>query len=190
MSLLRIFHYSPWYTYTKWQCLTQRVENLSLFALIYLEVLNVLRHISWESFIIRLDILMTGDVSKSIMLRIFHYSPWYTYARAARGLRAVENLSLFALIYLARNAAGEVLGWESFIIRLDILREPGFSAIGLLRIFHYSPWYTYEVTTHPPCTVENLSLFALIYLMATTSRARISWESFIIRLDILNAPRH
>ena len=183
--MLRIFHYSPWYTYSLVTPGTNGVENLSLFALIYLETDTLREELSWESFIIRLDILMLALSALTHLLRIFHYSPWYTYYHRASRHGWVENLSLFALIYLRWLRTHRQLRWESFIIRLDILNLDSLRWIHGLRIFHYSPWYTYPQAAGQILQVENLSLFALIYLIpATTERAR-RWESFIIRLDIL-----
>ena len=161
---LRIFHYSPWYTYTSPTRTKPHVENLSLFALIYLWAATHRTGRCWESFIIRLDILKIRSRSGTISLRIFHYSPWYTYAGIGAWCFGVENLSLFALIYLKGGHHATVRRWESFIIRLDILRTcaPPFRC--MLRIFHYSPWYTYR---------------------AGYWRRYPGWESFIIRLDIL-----
>ena len=136
---------------------------------------------SWESFIIRLDILMMVWET----LRIFHYSPWYTYDTRGKTRPWVENLSLFALIYLAVTAFSHGRCWESFIIRLDILIGLGGCTRSWLRIFHYSPWYTYSPAALVILRVENLSLFALIYLWFILTRRFRSWESFIIRLDIL-----
>ena len=144
------------------------VENLSLFALIYLMSSSASLGACWESFIIRLDILIP--------------SGWTTRS-------SVENLSLFALIYLFWKSDIHRLGWESFIIRLDILRARSAWGHTPLRIFHYSPWYTYSSLTTYSTTVENLSLFALIYLPADGLAWTGGWESFIIRLDILNARR-
>ena len=164
---LRIFHYSPWYTYVARRSGSRRVENLSLFALIYLMSCDLRVGCRWESFIIRLDILIFCEIIRKPKLRIFHYSPWYTYLSDRPLLHRVENLSLFALIYLQYWVVRGENGWESFIIRLDILkgqrRPPGFS----LRIFHYSPWYTYPPWAIASSSVENLSLFALIYLSRT-----------------------
>ena len=119
-------------------------------------------------------------------LRIFHYSPWYTYLLGRLNRQQVENLSLFALIYLigARDQPG--IRWESFIIRLDILNRWWRRLPRWLRIFHYSPWYTYEPADSAPNHVENLSLFALIYLFDGNDMPEPRWESFIIRLDILS----
>ena len=160
----------------------------------------------WESFIIHLDILMHRSSACRWPLRIFHYSPWYTYSCAYEELYTVENLSLFALIYLVTVDIEALAGWESFIIRLDILTKKGIPAparwesfiIRLdilihvyslmrtgLRIFHYSPWYTYTSKSTRKITVENLSLFALIYLLESLTIGAHGWESFIIRLDIL-----
>ena len=225
---LRIFHYSPWYTYWWWLATTWLVENLSLFALIYLmswcgcffgswesfiirlDILSApvlewrawlrIFHyspwytyqlkmspiiLSWESFIIRLDILMRVLFLFIDELRIFHYSPWYTYVASIPCGKTVENLSLFALIYLLRWDWSQSLRWESFIIRLDILRGDILTARYRLRIFHYSPWYTYQRNPSAPAWVENLSLFALIYLYPKCWSYSLGWESFIIRLDIL-----
>ena len=140
---LRIFHYSPWYTYICSAVIHEKVENLSLFALIYLSL---------------------SCTVTFIMLRIFHYSPWYTYDLIAIRYRHVENLSLFALIYLGEGACWTATSWESFIIRLDILKVSRLVPRILLRIFHYSPWYTYYPSPWVRESVENLSLFALIYL--------------------------
>ena len=183
---LRIFRYSPWYTYRASRWVHHHVENLSLFALIYLPVLIDYGAEGWESFIIRLDIL-TGRVGEYItMLRIFHYSPWYTYNFLLQDGRGVENLSLFALIYLNLRSRRPFRRWESFIIRLDILnRHSRWRAAGL-RIFHYSPWYTYPNPRKSAESVENLSLFALIYLSKSSKVCWVCWESFIIRLDILS----
>ena len=161
---LRIFHYSPWYTYWWWLATTWLVENLSLFALIYLMSWCGCFFGSWESFIIRLDILSAPVLEWRAWLRIFHYSPWYTY-----------QLKMSPII----------LSWESFIIRLDILMRVLFLFIDELRIFHYSPWYTYFRESREDAGVENLSLFALIYLPWPYPPLPWSWESFIIRLDIL-----
>ena len=185
-ALLRIFHYSPWYTYRGASRVFVCVENLSLFALIYLSSSSTWRAGSWESFIIRLDILSRWAVSFQRELRIFHYSPWYTYPPPAAGEFCVENLSLFALIYLTDALIRHGARWESFIIRLDILTGPGDAPKVALRIFHYSPWYTYLCVDACGQKVENLSLFALIYLGCWKHAASWSWESFIIRLDILN----
>ena len=182
---LRIFHYSPWYTYSLVTPGTNGVENLSLFALIYLETDTLREELSWESFIIRLDILMLALSALTHLLRIFHYSPWYTYSPCQYAKYSVENLSLFALIYLNNLAGTFNIGWESFIIRLDILRHGLACLRTRLRIFHYSPWYTYTPDLTRPLHVENLSLFALIYLSVHLRREKICWESFIIRLDIL-----
>ena len=161
------------------------VENLSLFALIYLAPVAWRRSLRWESFIIRLDILRLIARTYGSPLRIFHYSPWYTYYVARKRYKLVENLSLFALIYLELSFICPPSCWESFIIRLDILSHRRRSYRRLLRIFHYSPWYTYTKTAQQPKHVENLSLFALIYLYSRTNPKQQSWESFIIRLDIL-----
>ena len=163
-----------------------RVENLSLFALIYLRIVGTQHEVcwesfifaliylyrpwcarsrGWESFIIRLDILTRQRASSVSRLRIFHYSPWYTYARSWFRFTSVENLSLFALIYLSGSSWSQCAGWESFIIRLDILRSSSSSSWWALRIFHYSPWYTYAFFAAAIRSVENLSLFALIYLL-------------------------
>ena len=182
---LRIFHYSPWYTYFLTRCNTCRVENLSLFALIYLYLIGDTRRDGWESFIIRLDILSILELTLITMLRIFHYSPWYTYHPEGKLAIDVENLSLFALIYLSASESATNSGWESFIIRLDILISAVRCAARLLRIFHYSPWYTYFWESAVRGVVENLSLFALIYLWPDYSVHHKGWESFIIRLDIL-----
>ena len=139
---LRIFHYSPWYTYGERNIRQRVVENLSLFALIYLAWPPRRGCGSWESFIIRLDILNTTDTSHTLRLRIFHYSPWYTYTPTVIQEMPVENLSLFALIYLGACKSERSLSWESFIIRLDILSHSHQPRRGGLRIFHYSPWYT------------------------------------------------
>ena len=143
---------------------------------------------SWESFIIRLDILRRWRLVRAGLLRIFHYSPWYTYAHPCPWASRVENLSLFALIYLNRRFPWWWKSWESFIIRLDILTLGRFCNWTPLRIFHYSPWYTYCWLTRRAWCVENLSLFALIYLPNPEDRRRTRWESFIIRLDILTKP--
>ena len=185
LSLLRIFHYSPWYTYGRLPCRRWWAENLSLFALIYL-VFQFYHPIArWESFIIRLDILKKTQQAHGQQLRIFHYSPWYTYRYKMSHYLAVENLSLFALIYLPAPRSRAEICWESFIIRLDILKEPEAEPTEALRIFHYSPWYTYFKKGIPRPPVENLSLFALIYLDAHLILPVRGWESFIIRLDIL-----
>ena len=139
---LRIFHYSPWYTYHHQSVLRYFVENLSLFALIYLRRAAIPAPPGWESFIIRLDILKKDWVKSSRELRIFHYSPWYTYQSGWYVKGSVENLSLFALIYLAPTSFSRSAGWESFIIRLDILTFLQMQREAELRIFHYSPWYT------------------------------------------------
>ena len=140
------------------------VENLSLFALIYLWLIGPHVLPGWESFIIRLDILTAHDRHIPRRLRIFHYSPWYTYCSRPARIAPVENLSLFALIYLRRETEYRLPGWESFIIRLDILSPWDWVPPPRLRIFHYSPWYTYSPQTSLLSAVENLSLFALIYL--------------------------
>ena len=140
-----------------------RVENLSLFALIYLRIVGTQHEVcwesfifaliylyrpwcarsrGWESFIIRLDILTRQRASSVSRLRIFHYSPWYTYLALRDHSVQVENLSLFALIYLGRRRHRPGGRWESFIIRLDILIEKYPVEFSGLRIFHYSPWYT------------------------------------------------
>ena len=142
-DLLRIFHYSPWYTYQRLFQQQVFVENLSLFALIYLGSTRLSAGNSWESFIIRLDILIGLS------------SGWREY---------VENLSLFALIYLFEDFSSLISCWESFIIRLDILTANLYPTAKALRIFHYSPWYTYSGWIPVVWRVENLSLFALIYL--------------------------
>ena len=147
------------------------VENLSLFALIYLSLCQSSYSLSWESFIIRLDILNERSRGVREWLRIFHYSPWYTYPPPRIALMPVENLSLFTLIYLK--------------LRYDLQQLE-------LRIFHYSPWYTYRQRGFRFPRVENLSLFTLIYLTQPNHSLTQSWESFIIHLDILNtypAPR-
>ena len=161
---LRIFHYSPWYTYKVLYCHATAVENLSLFALIYLVRGRVRRVFRWESFIIRLDILIYAIQCLLGLLRIFHYSPWYTYCQLVNCCLPVENLSLFALIYLTYPDCVTFGCWESFIIRLDILTYQVLTGFQKLRIFHYSPWYTYPRTHQGARRVENLSLFALIYL--------------------------
>ena len=183
---LRIFHYSPWYTYAPVRSSGKSVENLSLFALIYLPGESVSTSPCWESFIIRLDILTSPHRLRGGGLRIFHYSPWYTYPNPRKSAESVENLSLFALIYLAAPIFRPVRSWESFIIRLDILILANLARLEQLRIFHYSPWYTYPHAVSVGYDVENLSLFALIYLPTSPSRDHKSWESFIIRLDILS----
>ena len=161
------------------------VENLSLFALIYLLTVFSITRSCWESFIIRLDILRGEVVAHRRALRIFHYSPWYTYFHRSPRPTAVENLSLFALIYLCRCWKTPCFRWESFIIRLDILTYCVGNGWSPLRIFHYSPWYTYQQHPAPHNYVENLSLFALIYLGTDILLGGNRWESFIIRLDIL-----
>ena len=166
------------------------VENLSLFALIYLTPHVVSARHRWESFIIRLDILRCRRLAVRSALRIFHYSPWYTYWLRPRAAARVENLSLFALIYLAPAMGCAGGGWESFIIRLDILTGHRVIVIEALRIFHYSPWYTYTGRGAAIFEVENLSLFALIYLGEVWFLEIKRWESFIIRLDILNVAEH
>ena len=142
--------------------------------------------VCWESFIIRLDILNCLHDAADRMLRIFHYSPWYTYTNTLPVSLKVENLSLFALIYLNQFINHQINRWESFIIRLDILNTCTGRVSGVLRIFHYSPWYTYGYVNIMPELVENLSLFALIYLIVKSTLTPRGWESFIIRLDILN----
>ena len=144
------------------------VENLSLFALIYLTPYDSRIVEGWESFIIRLDILIRKRTNRE---------------------NPVENLSLFALIYLTDRETSYTTSWESFIIRLDILTIPWILRLSRLRIFHYSPWYTYSPCTPASVTVENLSLFALIYLKVSSGTADQCWESFIIRLDILRAAK-
>ena len=144
---LRVFHYSPWYAYFQLRCVHHRVKNLSLFALIYLSLCSLQIYSlridgRWESFIIRLDILSSMVHDWHDWLRIFHYSPWYTYRVEAVHHVGVENLSLFALIYLPVWSSHWVCGWESFIIRLDILNGGAWVPLRALRIFHYSPWYT------------------------------------------------
>ena len=183
---LRIFHYSPWYTYITTAPAAAMVENLSLFALIYLGTPRLSRSTCWESFIIRLDILTVSLSAAPVVLRIFHYSPWYTYLAADPNVQPVENLSLFALIYLPPSHTRLGGRWESFIIRLDILNKRFTLIHAVLRIFHYSPWYTYRPRTHLESLVENLSLFALIYLRSRRKHRQTRWESFIIRLDILS----
>ena len=186
---LRIFHYQPWYTYRRARWDVRYVENLSLSALIYL----VWRHVQplegWESFIISLDILIARMDEARIMLRIFHYQPWYTYVLRGLAALVVENLSLSALIYLRSSRSSGISSWESFIISLDILSLAGKVFGVSLRIFHYQPWYTYICPSPQPLTVENLSLSALIYLHQTCRSNDASWESFIISLDILNGAR-
>ena len=145
--MLRIFHYSPWYTYWQATLRAPLVENLSLFALIYLCTRGVVLSICWESFIIRLDILKKSCSVMGFSLRIFHYSPWYTYFWVRHLLAGVENLSLFALIYLTSARWRRFWSWESFIIRLDILTPRDQPVRWALRIFHYSPWYTYAKPT-------------------------------------------
>ena len=139
---LRIFHYQPWYTYGPLRYRSDAVENLSLSALIYLNVGLLYSLKSWESFIISLDILTTTWQKGTTWLRIFHYQPWYTYCRKMRFFGLVENLSLSALIYLTAALMRQFSGWESFIISLDILRTVPLPRWGWLRIFHYQPWYT------------------------------------------------
>ena len=152
---------------------TQNVENLSLFALIYLARERGASPRCWESFITRLDILNWTRTYSTRGLRIFHYSPWYTYLSSSRFGSVVENLSLFTLIYLLAENLSLALGWESFIIRLDILTLASAGSTWKLRIFHYSPWYTYALTGIRLHLVENLSLFALIYL----AQHRIVWRA-------------
>ena len=139
---LRIFHYQPWYTYPHQNSLLATVENLSLSALIYLRMRWWSQPSCWESFIISLDILTDASAAGLVKLRIFHYQPWYTYTTRGDGNQPVENLSLSALIYLSRMSGLLRVGWESFIISLDILTGGGFAGIEWLRIFHYQPWYT------------------------------------------------
>ena len=193
-SWLRIFHYSPWYTYNRLNTVPNRVENLSLFTLIYLAYSHWCYCWSWESFIIHLDILNKLPALLETLLRIFHYSPWYTYPHRIHKPRRVENLSLFTLIYLESRFRCRHHRWESFIIHLDILTRDVLMAIAPLRIFHYSPWYTYAEARTAEEQVENLSLFTLIYLRPWDSRRKLRWESFIIHLDILirkeNKPMH
>ena len=162
---LRIFHYSPWYTYVSLADTAGSVENLSLFTLIYLRQPRGYRRQCWESFIIHLDILTTEIEQGGDLLRIFHYSPWYTYRQYDYRRAGVENLSLFTLIYLAPKALKPPASWESFIIHLDILIGGGGTSEIELRIFHYSPWYTYAGGVRVRADVENLSLFTLIYLV-------------------------
>ena len=185
---LRIFHYSPWYTYNFLLQDGRGVENLSLFALIYLNLRSRRPYRRWESFIIRLDILNRHSRWRAAGLRIFHYSPWYTYPNPRKSAESVENLSLFALIYLYWLTLPDLSSWESLIIRLDILIHTPLALDTMLRIFHYSPWYTYRLLHHAIIKVENLSLFALIYLACRWARSWDRWESFIIRLDILSCP--
>ena len=161
------------------------VENLSLFALIYLRPAVQRYCKGWESFIIRLDILIGQLLRERGAFRIFHYSPWYTYSLWSTVATPVENLSLFALIYLKWPSTAPCRRWESFIIRLDILTPCDRSRRLTLRIFHYSPWYTYRSTVRVEEVVENLSLFALIYLRMWQTHRTLRWESFIIHLDIL-----
>ena len=142
MNSLRIFHYSPWYTYLGWRGASQQVENLSLFTLIYLNRRRRRPLVSWESFIIHLDILIVTLARNILQLRIFHYSPWYTYHPTPNPAQRVENLSLFTLIYLRGLQYLRLTRWESFIIHLDILRKDSPMTRSPLRIFHYSPWYT------------------------------------------------
>ena len=185
---LRIFHYSPWYTYLHTPNTYKQVENLSLFTLIYLPCWTWACPSSWESFIIHLDILRRPPHPPTPQLRIFHYSPWYTYKSRRRYIPKVENLSLFTLIYLSTTTQGPTDRWESFIIHLDILNLIAPHLTRGLRIFHYSPWYTYYRIPAATPRVENLSLFTLIYLKSPYISAAEGWESFIIHLDILNAP--
>ena len=187
---LRIFHYSPWYTYVPWALPHRPVENLSLFTLIYLGNRAGGNSHRWESFIIHLDILIPGVLVRVSLLRIFHYSPWYTYMGAPSNSQAVENLSLFTLIYLYSFTRGWQIRWESFIIHLDILNELHSDMVTTLRIFHYSPWYTYIGEVPGGASVENLSLFTLIYLASPVYPLRMRWESFIIHLDILSPLAH
>ena len=186
---LRIFHYQPWYTYYNWEVEEEKVENLSLSALIYLQRVTLRAHTRWESFIISLDILMRKTVAVPEVLRIFHYQPWYTYHATPCYPRTVENLSLSALIYLWTSAMPRNSSWESFIISLDILIIVGKSTPKQLRIFHYQPWYTYSRQTTTSDVVENLSLSALIYLRYAGAPTAMGWESFIISLDILTFSR-
>ena len=141
--------------------------------------------LSWESFIIHLDILTLWQMRCTGVLRIFHYSPWYTYPSGSAERSQVENLSLFTLIYLATRSTNFTRGWESFIIHLDILTIALLMSMLWLRIFHYSPWYTYIFLVVFESTVENLSLFTLIYLYQPYQPVTPRWESFIIHLDIL-----
>ena len=187
-SMLRIFHYQPWYTYSAPVLRDDVVENLSLSALIYLDSTGWRRLPGWESFIISLDILTFCAVAPCMWLRIFHYQPWYTYNHAVEVHAFVENLSLSALIYLWTVHRHEDRGWESFIISLDILIAVRLMAFHGLRIFHYQPWYTYPTQTQQQHMVENLSLSALIYLHLRKSPPCHRWESFIISLDILTTP--
>ena len=142
VAWLRIFHYQPWYTYYKKIIANLLVENLSLSALIYLGASWKYDRNSWESFIISLDILTVPPFVAVILLRIFHYQPWYTYSPIAHVLSPVENLSLSALIYLPERHTMNNIGWESFIISLDILNRVIATRFTGLRIFHYQPWYT------------------------------------------------
>ena len=183
--MLRIFHYQPWYTYPRLPLVEVHVENLSLSALIYLNLRIHALLARWESFIISLDILTRICLYRCSRLRIFHYQPWYTYRCETSGMDEVENLSLSALIYLAISAALRATSWESFIISLDILTRTGWACSRALRIFHYQPWYTYPHRTQPQHNVENLSLSALIYLNLRIHPLLTGWESFIISLDIL-----
>ena len=166
---------------------TDRVENLSLFALIYLAVILWRTSICWESFITLLDILKTAILETDFKLRIFHYSPWYTYYRTAYDGFTVENLSLLSLIYLTPSTPGRPPGWESFITLLDILTLTHGRRHDQLRIFHYSPWYTYTKSSNPSPSVENLSLLSLIYLGGGAYAKQFGWESFITLLDILSS---
>ena len=170
---------------TGWPPAQGWVENLSLFTLIYLVKVRFPFFPSWESFIIHLDILKPAPDELTIWLRIFHYSPWYTYSGSSAATRSVENLSLFTLIYLYGVSAPAFGCWESFIIHLDILSAMTGETKTMLRIFHYSPWYTYASSNVCVVSVENLSLFTLIYLTLHRYLSGTSWESFIIHLDIL-----
>ena len=185
ITMLRIFHYQPWYTYWSGTIHQGGVENLSLSALIYLSSSKQPSSNSWESFIISLDILTYAVVEPAILLRIFHYQPWYTYGRLRGGISEVENLSLSALIYLHHAGRRQPTGWESFIISLDILIANEWTSSSGLRIFHYQPWYTYRWWVRWHRVVENLSLSALIYLATRFLITVSGWESFIISLDIL-----
>ena len=169
--------------------MVSQVENLSLFTLIYLCIQRGTWWTCWESFIIHLDILKLHRRVSHLGLRIFHYSPWYTYSDGDGIPDEVENLSLFTLIYLKTVIFAVLHGWESFIIHLDILNGCDPCGADVLRIFHYSPWYTYYRWRHLVCKVENLSLFTLIYLIPTVVQCAMCWESFIIHLDILKLPR-
>ena len=140
------------------------VENLSLFTLIYLPSPASAPMSGWESFIIHLDILTYTHPTPTNKLRIFHYSPWYTYPAGLEPVHLVENLSLFTLIYLDDLLTPQPHSWESFIIHLDILISHAAATFPRLRIFHYSPWYTYQQRRRDRRIVENLSLFTLIYL--------------------------